>query len=120
MSDYTGIASAYLKPFGYCKHDNESLKLLYTKYEIKSLLSLIILTGLSSVWEAFLRFNLLTSLIVSSNERNLKAKLGHPILSMFVLIERMVGWFLNLLITVETVFWEKAIPGSAGGWLRPK
>ena len=101
----TGVPSAYFKPFGYHVLYNALLKLVCTKFEIKSLFSLIILTDMSSVWKTFLKLNLLTSLTVSSNETNLKAKLGHPILSMFLLIERMLGWFLNLLVVV---------PGSVG------
>ena len=50
------------------------LKLLYTKYETKSLFSLIILTGISSAWEALLLLNLLTSLIVSSKENKFESK----------------------------------------------
>ena len=110
----TGVTSAYFKPFGYCELDNALLKLLYTKYEIKSLFSLIILISMFSLWEAFLTLNLLTSLIVSSNETNSKAKPGHHILSVFLWIERMLKWFLNFLTAVETVFWEQAITGSLG------
>ena len=60
----------------------------------------IILTSISSVREAFLIcfFNCFF------HERNSIAKPGHPILSMFLLIERMLGWFLNLLIAVATAF----------------
>ena len=41
----TGVTSAYSKQFMYCKLDN-TFKLLYTKYEIEYLFSLIILTGI--------------------------------------------------------------------------
>ena len=40
--------------------------------------------------------------MVSFNVINSKWKLWHPILSMFLLIERMLGWLLNLLIAVKT------------------
>ena len=43
------MTSAYFKPFGYCELDKALLKLFDTNYEIKSLFSLIILTGISSV-----------------------------------------------------------------------
>ena len=70
----TGVTFAYFKPFGYCELDNAFLKLLYTKYEIKSLFSLIVLTSIISVWEAFLIFNLLTS----------KTKLERRMISKFI------------------------------------
>ena len=84
--------------------------LLCTKYEIKFLFSLIILTVISSVWEAFLVRNLITSLIVSSNETISIVKLQHPDFPMFALTEKMLGWISNVLIDVETEFWEQAIP----------
>ena len=40
--------------------------------------------------EVFLIRNFLTFLTISSNETNLKAKIRHPILSVFLLIERML------------------------------
>ena len=52
-----GVTSAYFKPLGYCELDNALLKLLYTKYKMKSLFSFTILTVTSSVWEVFLILN---------------------------------------------------------------
>ena len=73
----TGITSAYFKLLGYCKRHNALLKILYTKYEFKSLFSLIILAVISTV-RVFLILNLLNSLMVSFNVINANGKLGHP------------------------------------------
>ena len=85
--------------FGYCELDYALLKLLYTKFEIKSLFSSIILTSIS-------RRNLLISLTAFFNETNSKAKLGHPILHVFVNREDvgMIFEFIDCWRTVEIEF----------------
>ena len=59
---------------------NALLKLSYAKYEMKSLFSLIILTGICGIWEAFLILNLLSFLIAFSSETNSKARTSYSLL----------------------------------------
>ena len=64
---------------------------LYIKYPIKYLLSLIVLTGISDAFEAFLLLILLTSLTVSMIDTKLKPNLGQSVPTVIFLMERMLG-----------------------------
>ena len=94
----TGVTSAYFKRFGYYELENALLKLLYRKDEIKSLFSLIISTGISSVWKVFLILNLLTSLFFFFQWNKFESKTGTSY-SLHVFINRedagMISEFID-------------------------
>ena len=79
---------------GKVERDNELLKLRCKKYEIRSLFSLIIFTGISVFSEAFLLHQLSTSLTISSRQIKLKLNVGLVGYTILFLIAFMRAWFL--------------------------
>ena len=78
-----GLISACFRLAGYSELDKALLKPCNIKYAIRSRSSLIILTGISEAWEAFLSLSKATSLRVCSKVTKWKLNLGRIFLSFF-------------------------------------
>ena len=107
-----GVTSAYFKPLGYCELDNALLKLLYTKYKMKSLFSFTILTVISSVWEVVLILNLLTSFIVFPIKQIRKQ--NHTFYSLHVFINKEETGMISDIYCCRNCILRASIPWFCG------